>query len=756
MQGSQLKRWGGYVLAAAMLLLLAPGAWARHIVGGEVTYRCLGDGSAGQRRYEVKVYLYRDCASGGALFDSAPGSSGAFEMTIFRGRVNIGTVEIPNGGLVIDKLPVDLSNPCIVFPPNICVQRGVYTTTISLPISTETYTISYQRCCRNETISNITAPGDAGATYLVEIPANAQQECNNTPTFENFPPLVICANTLLEFDGSANDVDGDSLVYELCEPVYGGGNITRDPGQNSFGGVMPNPESPPPYTPIVFTSGFTSNTPVDGLILLNSRTGLLSVRPLTVGQYVVCVSVREFRRGVLIGEVRRDFQFNIVNCDPRVTASVTAIVGADSVSPNLILICGNKTANLVDVSTDRNFITEILWRIPGTVEGTVNSNARNLPVTFPEYGTYPSQLIANPGLVCSDTVDFNILLAPPTQLDLDFAYDTCVIAPVQFTSMASKTPDSIASYRWDFGDGETSDEPNPTHLYQFGGRRKVVHTVNDLFGCTTETTRFLDYFPVPPSLNVNVDFDNTCAPATIRFRQASGVITDDYDILWDFGNGETSTELEPNYQYPEPGTFAIYVRALSPAGCFIDTQLVAPLRILESPTAGFTFAPTEIDIREPEVFFRDASQLAVSWQWEFDSLGMSRELNPSYVFPDSGNYEIKLIVSHINGCLDSTLGRLRVNPFQTLFFPNAFTPNDDGKNEAFFPVGFTRYVTDFEMKIFNRWGEQIFITNDLNAGWDGINQRNGLRSSAGVYLYLVTYGGLQGPQRTEGYVTLVE
>ena len=749
------------LLRAALLACLIVGAapesaLARHIVGGEVTYECLGDGAAGTRRYEIKVTMYRDCYSGGALFDGAPGASSRFELTIFSAQSIFQRVEVSGRDLEIERIPVDLANPCIVLPPNVCVERGVYTLQIDLPISSETYTVSYQRCCRNETISNIVAPGDAGATYFIEIGPESQQACNSSPVFDNFPPLVICAGQLLEFDGAATDAEGDVLEYSLCRPVYGGGNITQGAGVNSFDGVTPNPESPPPYAPIVFSNQYNFQRPVDGTIDLNTQTGLLTVLPATVGQFVVCMSVREYRRGVLLSEVRRDFQFNIVNCDPRIVAGVTAIVGADSVSPDLILVCGDKTANLVDISTDRNFIDEIEWVIPGTIDGVVRSNARRVDVTFPEYGTYPAQLVANPGLVCDDTVNFKIIVAPPISVALDFAYDTCVVGPVSFTSDPSLPPDSVSQYSWEFGDGQTSTLRDPMHDYAFGGRRTIVHRIRDLVGCRAEATKVLEYFPVPPSLDVDVASESSCAPASFAFRQTSGVLTDDYDILWDFGNGDTSTELEPDYVYREAGTYAVYIRVISPAGCFIDTQLTTDFTILESPTAGFTYAPSEIDIRDPAVQFLDASRRAASWEWAFDTLGSSRELNPAFTFPDSGFYDIRLAVSHLNGCLDTARARLRVEPFQTLFLPNAFTPQDDGLNERFRPAGFMRYVTDFEMKIFNRWGEEIYVTDDRDRGWDGTNQRNGQRASAGVYLFLVTYGGLNGRERAHGYVTLVE
>ena len=145
----------------------------------------------------------------------------------------------------------------------------------------------------------------------------------------------------------------------------------------------------------------------------------------------------------------------------------------------------------------------------------------------------------------------------------------------------------------------------------------------------------------------------------------------------------------------------------------------------------------------------------MSWQWFFDSLGTSREENPVFTFPDTGAFDIDLIVSHLNGCLDTTRQSLEIDPFQTYFIPNAFTPNGDGTNEFFRGTGFTRYISMFDMKIYNRWGELVFETDNIDESWDGINQRNGERALPGVYLYVVNLEGLNGNEKLTGYVTLV-
>ena len=751
-------------LAGVLLSSVGLGeAAARHIVGGEVTYMCVGQPTPDTRTYEIRFYVYRDANGNGAQFDSNTGRT-IFHATIFRGTTNpsfVDDFEIQGGSLVIDELPLGEDDECIVFPPNIDFERGYYRTTVTLPVIAETYTIAYQRCCRNERITNIVNPGQVGSTYFTEIPPVAQQTCNSSPVFRNFPPIVICQDVPLRFDPSATDADGDSLVYKFCEPVNGGGPNQNQP--NAPDGVAPNPETPPPYLPVAFLSPFSFEQPLDSdpVITVNASSGQLRVNPQTTGLFLLCVTVEEWRDGVLIGEVRRDFQFSVVRCDPLVQANLSSTTQIDSLAIDFsfdvgfIQFCGTKDIELVNTSSDPRYIDEIRWRIENTVVGTFESGDEIVTTSFPEYGTYPAQLIVNPDLRCTDTLDFRVRVTPPTFAEFAFAYDTCIYGPVEFTNGSSTEADSLVGYRWDFGDGTVSRERDPAHAFATAGTRTVTLTATDNFGCDEVDEAIIQYFPVPAELNAFIVGDSACAPAEVGFRQGSGVITDEYDVFWDFGDGTTSSQLDPDYRYAEPGQYNIYVSALSPFGCFVDTQLQGGLVLLESPTASFELPTEPVVIRDPVVQLFDASEHAVSWQWDVGGFYASREEDPVVVFPDTGLYDIDLVVSHLSGCFDSVRQQLRVLPYATYHLPNAFSPNGDGDNEGFRGVGYTELLRDFRMQIFSRWGELVFETDDVNASWDGKLARNGGDAQQGVYLYVVTFADPDGEQRREGYVTLV-
>ncbi|HHJ50807.1 MAG TPA: hypothetical protein ENJ88_07915, partial [Phaeodactylibacter sp.] len=189
-----------------LLLSLSTNLHAAHIIGGEINYECLGDDN-----YRFYMTIYRDCAGGGAPFDGVIGAPFNATITIYQGDNEIPFTTINPGAPTITSIPPDLSNPCLIAPPGVCVEEGVYTFTANLPYTGDSYHIVYQRCCRNNTISNIINPGNTGATYYMELTPKAQQVCNNSPIFNTFPPIVICKGEPIDFYFSATDPDGDEL-----------------------------------------------------------------------------------------------------------------------------------------------------------------------------------------------------------------------------------------------------------------------------------------------------------------------------------------------------------------------------------------------------------------------------------------------------------------------------------------------------------------------------------------------------------------
>lgn len=756
-----MSRITKYILLSIIGLTFAlPFAEARHIIGGELTYSKVPNSN----NYRFVMRMYRDCGCSNCAFLDDPA-----EIAIYRcgGNINCNDLTTATPFAVLEVALGDINEvsapdyPCLVLPPNICVQEGVYRFEVNLPPSEESYHVVYQRCCRNVTINNIVGPEDSGATFSVEVLPEAQIVENTTPIFNQFPPTVICAGEPINFDHSARDTDGDQLVYSFCSPKLGGGPLgtNENPGNPELcDGVNPSPPCPPPYRDVSFIlPAYNPLSPMGGdpVVSIDPNTGLITGIPNIQGQFVVGVCVQEFRNGVLLGEIRRDFQFNVTSCEPTVVA---AIASDENINDRDFVInsCGTNTITFENQSFQERFINEYAWTFD--MNGTFETFTERSPtVTFPEgNGTYEGTLILNPGTTCGDTANIFVNIFPEITAEFDFEYDTCVAGPVIFTDQSFSGSGQITSYQWNFGDGEGSTFQNPSHTYRIPGDIPATLTVQDINNCETSHTEIISYFPVPSLIVIRPSEFLGCAPGEIFFDNLSFPIDDTYDIVWNFGDGGTSSAISPFYTYNDPGIFTVSIDITSPIGCETDTIFNELIQIEPSPTAGFTFSPDQPSNLLPEVTFTDQSQGAINWLWTFDSLGTSTLRNPSFIFQDTGRHEVTQVVIHESGCTDTFVQLIDVIPEVRYHLPNAFSPNNDGSNDEFRGKGRIDGATDFKFSIWNRWGELLFETSDPEAAWNGRKDNTGKLSPNGVYVCIVTFNGPRGePFEFKGFATLI-
>lgn len=204
------------------------------------------------------------------------------------------------------------------------------------------------------------------------------------------------------------------------------------------------------------------------------------------------------------------------------------------------------------------------------------------------------------------------------------------------------------------------------------------------------------------------------------------------------------------------GDYQIVVK--NTAGCdgSSSATLVDPLPVV----ASFYFTPEASTIENPLVFFINTSQNQTSNFWVFDTLGTTTETNPYFEFPNEApdNYFVCLTISDDNSCIDSVCQTVLINDGLLYYIPNAFTPDGDGINDVFRPVLNNFDVENYEMMIFNRWGEIIFRTEDIYAGWDGTVSRGSVYHIVKdeVYVWRINGRDKDSGERVEliGHVTL--
>ncbi len=596
-----------------LLLFLLYSVRATHIVGGDIGYKHLESDN-----YQIYLDLYIDCVNGAqgaidqdlkAIFTFFNATDGSFIETIEIDRTEVERVE-------------ELHYKCLSNEPNACVQRFGFSFTKELDPGSDGIIISFQRCCRNKTISNLVDPESTGATFFTHIPPRNIVEDNSSARFKRLPPNFLCTNAPLIFDHSAVDDDGDSLVYELSTPFVGA----------TYSSPRPARSSNPPFNKVMYKSPYHLNDMMGGTTLLqmNRETGELRVTPSQVGQFVVGMKVSEYRNGVKIGETYRDYQFNVIDCDLNVVANFNA--------PERV--CERK----VDF-TDRSSGDQLRYQWDFGEEQINNdiSSNQNTSWVYSNPGTYKVRLVvSNDG--CRDTFYKFVEIVGRDSIFARFEVGPKIGCDSLTVNIVNYSDDA-EWFQWNMGDGSLHavDQDVTMYTYKEPGEYPISLLIEDSSSCNILHNAF-DTVKVVESEHHEARFD-------INFKQdceADGKvnitgITPNDNFTWDYGDGSTSTnEVDNPHYYSEEGNYTIKYVTQEEGLC---------------------------------------------------------------VFNDS--FEISFFVSNSKAIVDGI----------TLY--NFFSPNDDAFNNCF-KVDVDRFdCVEVTFQIFNRWGELVYESNDVNGCWDG-------------------------------------
>lgn len=289
-----------------------------------------------------------------------------------------------------------------------------------------------------------------------------------------------------------------------------------------------------------------------------------------------------------------------------------------------------------------------------------------------------------------------------------------------------------------------------------------VYSMTVIDGCGETTTATTTVYTEPsPTINMYADIYEGCVPMCIQFRNSTTIREGGIrQYVWDFGDGDTSVAENPEYCYSSAGQYNITLTATSDSGCSATFKKINMLNIYTRPQASFTYSPQPVIILTPNVQFTDESKdaygIGYRW-WDFGEPGdtISNLPDPMHIYRDTGSYCAKLVVMNDKGCTDTAINCLVIEPAFTLYIPSAFSPNGDGLNDIFEVKG--KYVKDFEMYIFDRWGMEIYHSNDITTGWDGTVHGSSTISQEDVYIYKIMVTDSEGNQHSYiGNVTLLK
>lgn len=277
--------------------------------------------------------------------------------------------------------------------------------------------------------------------------------------------------------------------------------------------------------------------------------------------------------------------------------------------------------------------------------------------------------------------------------------------------------------------------------------------VTDGNGCTDAQVVTITE-PAPMSLPTTTTMASCgMADGSATVNPSGGVAP--YTYLWLTTPAVQVTQTANNLA---AGTYSVIVTDAN--GCFQSQSVVVLGGI--PPVADFFLSPEVVSLENPTIYFSDASTGVVAdWHWNFGDPNSgtndsSSTQNPSHVYSDTGTFCATLIIFDPSGlCSDTIVKCLKVEPVSTFYIPNTFTPNHDGKNELF--MGYGTYIAEFHMYVFDRWGNLIFESDDINKGWNGSVGNKGEIVQEDVYVWKVRLiDSVKREATYVGHVTIVK
>ena len=410
------------------------------------------------------------------------------------------------------------------------------------------------------------------------------------------------------------------------------------------------------------------------------------------------------------------------------------------------------------IGTGKKFI----WHFgDGTPDTTTNWPSLSVTHTFNSLGVFHVRLISIDSMSCNiaDTSYLNIRVRDD-KADISFTsakLPPCDSLKYQFNNTSTAPvgkPFGPQSFQWDFGDGTTiiTNQLSITHSYPAPGTYNVALRLLDTAYCNSpdSATKQLRL-----AANVKAQFETPpsgCVPYTAVFTNKSLA---GQQFFWDFGDGSTSTDMDPTHVYNSTGTYIVRLVAVDSSTCNRIDSTRQTIIVSDKPTASFSYAP-QPPKENTAIVFTNSSFGAILYKWMFgdgDTLVTTkRDSLVSHIYNATGTYNACLVAYNSFGCTDTACQPVQAIIVPLVDVPNAFTPNGDGMNDFVTVKGFG--IEKMDWRIYNRWGTPVFQTGNIKQGWDG--KYKGSLQPQEVYVYVLDVTFSDGTRyRKKGDITLL-
>jgi gliding motility-associated-like protein len=397
--------------------------------------------------------------------------------------------------------------------------------------------------------------------------------------------------------------------------------------------------------------------------------------------------------------------------------------------------CHPFSVQFVDSSENANYY---YWDFKDGVTSNLQNPVNRFENTTQTNKDYEVFLRATSDFDCVDSIDHTITVYPsPTAA---FAVTpTLQIFPNATVSIDNNTNQGPWNYSWTFGDGQSSNQDEPgLHTYQTWGEYEISLLAQSA-NCEDSVDHSISIIPPEPQAAFQMSPQEGCEPLTVQFTDNS-LYAEDY--YWDFDDGSpVSNEVNPTHTFTEAGTYYVKQTIEGEGG---EDYAYNTIRVYQKPEADFTVEPKLVMLPDQEIHCYNLSKYEHYYLWNFGDGATANEEDPIHLYRDEGIYDIRLEIETIEGCKDTLVKYdiVEVVGQGELEFPDAFTPSKSGpsngewkendlSNDIFHPIG--KGVVEYKLYIYNKWGEQLFMSDDFKIGWDGYY--NGELMPQDVYIW---------------------
>jgi gliding motility-associated-like protein len=292
------------------------------------------------------------------------------------------------------------------------------------------------------------------------------------------------------------------------------------------------------------------------------------------------------------------------------------------------------------------------------------------------------------------------------------------------------TGSGATTYTWDNGvTNGVSFTPAQTTTYT------VTGTTN---GCSAQDEMTV-YVNPTPEVTFAVDDYEGCVPVTVNLTNTTSNVNSE-NCVWTIQNGPTLNGCDVSHTFNNGGCYAVTLTVTSDIGCTASATYPNFICVDNYPVANFGVSPLFLTSINNEATFTNGSIGAVTYEWDFGDGNSSNETNPTHTYTDDGEnlYDVQLIAYSAQGCPDTAYTVIEMREELVFYVPNTFTPDNNGMNEVFLPIftsGFDPY--DYNLLIFNRWGEIVFESYNHQIGWDGTYR--GKLVQDGTYVWKIEF-----------------